>query len=211
LKVIHPFLKFKAFVTNSNDPRAIRQWDKSEISFHNFLDYLDKKVDRFELTYIDLLYISNFKGGNATFNDSEKQVNEKLKIYSTRIKAINEDFNSLSLAVLKTDQIKKLIEQIKGVIILLEGETKIDGFGASYLSALLNAYFPNLIPILDRRVLINLQIVNDDDLDSQKQVKEIKRFYGILIEKVAEISRNQKLTLREIDRQYFIPKIDKKK
>ena len=57
----------------------------------------------------------------------------------------------------------------------MKTSTKIDGIGVSYLSALLNAYFPNLIPILDRRMLINLKLVKRADLvESTKQIKKLK-------------------------------------
>ena len=79
------------------------------------------------------------------------------------------------------------------------------GIGASYLSALLNAYFPSLIPILDRRMLINLRLVKKNDLYENKQIKNIENFYGKLVERSAELLNEGKgNTLRDIDREYFI-------
>ena len=45
-----------------NDKRATTQWDKSSISYKNYQSYIANKPQKFELTLIDLLYISNFKG-----------------------------------------------------------------------------------------------------------------------------------------------------
>ena len=81
--------------------------------------------------------------------------------------------------------------------------TKIDGFSSSYLSALLNAHFPDLIPILDRRLLINLVLVTKSDEDSQGQIKNIKSFYGSLIKRFAEIVKESGKGIREVDREYF--------
>ena len=89
-------------------------------------------------------------------------------------------------------------------------ETRIDGFSVSYLSALLQAYFPSLIPILDRRVLINLHLVSESDRDKQDQIKNIQQFYKPLIEKIAFISKEKKQTLRAIDKDLFVISIEKK-
>jgi hypothetical protein len=42
--------------------KAKTQWLKSAISYDNYNKFIKNKLDKFELTYIDLLYISNFKG-----------------------------------------------------------------------------------------------------------------------------------------------------
>lgn len=78
------------------------------------------------------------------------------------------------------------------------------------MSALLNAYFPNLIPILDRRVLINMKLVSKDDLvKSSKQIKKIEDFYPRLVRSFAELLKaNNGKTIRDIDREYFIRELD---
>jgi len=73
--------------------------------------------------------------------------------------------------------------------------TKIDGFSVSYLSALLSSYFPTLIPILDRRVLINLSLVKTADIDNYGQIKNIQRFYGPLVKKFVELCKNEKTSI----------------
>lgn len=56
--------------------RTLTQWKKSEISLQNYQNYLSRKKDKFHLSIIDLLYILNFKGGNATINEGEHALEE---------------------------------------------------------------------------------------------------------------------------------------
>tara|TARA_R110002167_G_scaffold134051_7_gene319389 strand:- start:8521 stop:8706 length:186 start_codon:yes stop_codon:yes gene_type:complete len=53
------------------DKRAEKQWQKSKYSFENYINYISRKKDKYHLSLLDLLYISNFKGGNATINEPE--------------------------------------------------------------------------------------------------------------------------------------------
>jgi hypothetical protein len=182
------------------------RWDKSEISYQNYQEYIRNKSDYFSLTFIDLLYISNFKGGNATINEKETVINQKLIQYSIGLKEIDKSFHGKKLSDLKLSEIDYLISLVNNIVSLTDKESfhsRIDGFSSSYLSALLNAYFPNLIPILDRRLLINLKLVGDSDKDSQGQIKNIKRFYGSLIKNFSEIVKESGKSVREVDREYF--------
>lgn len=192
-----------------NDISAATKWDKSNISFENYRGYIQTKRNRFDLTLIDLLYISNFKGGNATINEPEDEINYKLAEYSNELSIIGKEFYGRSLIELNSQDIKRLAERILGICILTDKylETNIDGFSVSYLSALLSAYFPDLIPILDRRVLINLQLVTEQDINSQGQIKNIIRFYPQLIEKIASLCKELRLSVREIDRKLFVTNI----
>ena len=193
------------------DKKAETQWEKSNISYKNYRDYIDKKVNRYELTLIDLLFISNFKGGNATINEPERTINTKLISYSKKLRDIENEFNGKTLAILTDEQLKNFVSRINEICNLTckNSVTRIDGFSVSYLSALLQTYFPTLIPILDRRVLINLHIVSESDINKQGQIKNIQQFYKPLIEKIAEISRERGQTVREIDRNLFVIKIEK--
>ncbi|MEI6138554.1 MAG: hypothetical protein WCP85_04795 [Mariniphaga sp.] len=187
------------------DKRAESQWKKSDISYQNYQNYLSKKADRYELTFIDLLYISNFKGGNSTINEIESEINTKLIQYSVGLRNISDHFNEKSLEILKEDEVELLISKVQVIIDLTKkgSENKIDGFSVSYLSALLNAYFPNLIPILDRRLLFNLELVTKPDKDSQDQIKNIQKFYKTLIIKMSELIKEKGETIREVDRRIF--------
>jgi hypothetical protein len=195
------------------DNKATTQWDKSERSYINYRNYITSKVDRFELTLIDLLYISNFKGGNATINEDEPITKNKLKTYSKALKELETKFGTRRLVDLNEVELNNLTDEIKFLCSLTKkpADSKIDGFSVSYLSALLNCYFPDLLPILDRRILINLGIVKDSDINKQGQIIEIERFYKTLIVKMKEKSLQENKTLRQIDRELFIIKIPKMK
>jgi hypothetical protein len=191
------------------DPRAATGWIKSNISFKNYQDYIKAKQDRFKLTLIDLLYISNFKGGNATINEPEDEINYKLRAYTSKFWQIEKEFYNKSLWELDSKEVKRLTDIVLEACDLTDNypDTYIDGFRVSYLSALLNAYFPNLIPIIDRRLLINLQLVTDQDKTKQGQIKNIQMFYHQLIVKIANMSMDMGLSVREVDRKLFIIKI----
>lgn len=194
------------------DKRATTRWINSNVSYKNYQKYIMSKGEkRFDLTMTDLLYVSNFKGGNASIHEEEEIVNDKLKAYSKKLIEIHKMFGERGLSNLIEVECKELIDLLTDACNLTkQKETKIYGIGASYLSALLNAYFPNLIPILDRRMLINLRLVSNDDLvKSTKQIKNIEVFYGKLVERCAELLREGKgKTLRDIDREYFIRVLD---
>ena len=199
-------------MTKTRSKRATTQWINSDISYKNYQSYIINKGERkFDLTMTDLLYVSNFKGGNASIHEEEEIVNDKLKAYSKKLIEIHKMFGERGLSNLIEIEYKELIDLLTDACNLTkQKETKIYGIGASYLSALLNAYFPNLIPILDRRVLINMRLVKNDDLvKSTKQIKNIEVFYGKLVERCAELLREGKgKTLRDIDREYFIRVLD---
>lgn len=193
------------------DKRALTQWTKSEISYKNYQEYITNKTKKFELTLIDLLYISNFKGGNATINEPEQSINKKLGAYSKGLLDISYEFSGNSIATLTNEQLESLIQKTLDICKLTQkdSETKIDGFSVSYLSALINSYFPTLIPILDRRVLISLGLVEGIDIDKFGQIKNIQRFYRPLIIKFAKLSRSENLCVREIDKILFTKKLIK--
>lgn len=197
---------------NSPKNRSLTLWEKSSITYDNYRNYLNKKTNKLQLTLVDLLYVSNFKGGNATINEIENELNEKLKLYSKFLVEINEEFKDKQLRDLSEYELKILNEKVINIFQLVKNtKTKIDGFSFSYLSTLLHFYFPALLPILDRRVLINLEIVNKDNrkqVDKYGQVKNIEIYYEELIRRTKAISQKEKnKSLREIDKELFIIKI----
>jgi hypothetical protein len=200
-------------MTGQPDNKALTQWTKSAISYKNYQDFIDKKNERFKLTLIDLLYISNFKGGNGTINEPESTIEYKLTKYSKILIDINEKFKSKTLHQLSDIEIDKLIILITSICNLTHKTTatKIDGFGISYLSALLSSYFPELIPILDRRVLMNLTLVTTADIDKYGQIKNIQRFYEQLVKKFAQLCKEEQLSVREFDKYLFTTTLTKPK
>lgn len=196
----------------SRDPKTNfeNRWNKMNISFQNYLYYVSNKKT-FKLTLIDLLYISNFKSGNSAIHEKEDIVNKKLENYSTYFEIIKQEFSGKYLSELNLEETEKLCNLIQEIILLTQSENAIDGFKVSYLSALLHAHFPNLIPILDRRILINLNLVNSKDLSNSKpkQVKKIENFFVKLILELKQHQIELKMTLRELDRYYFIQELPK--
>jgi hypothetical protein len=193
------------------DKKSNTQWTKASISYLNYQEYIKKKgEDKFALTLIDLFYISNFKGGNATINENENMVLQKLKSYSSILSEIEKKFKNKKLSDLDIVELNQLIDLVNSICELTNKKTstKIDGFSDSYLSALLSAYFPKLIPILDRRILINLNIVKNKDVNKQGQVKNIRSFYPELLLKIKELSILKNMEIREIDRELFIKKLN---
>ncbi len=91
------------------DRRAEQQWDKSDISYTNYINFIFSKSDKFKLTLIDLLYVSNFKGGYATINEPEETIKEKLVVYGQLFKEINEKFDNRNLNNLDNNEISELI------------------------------------------------------------------------------------------------------
>ncbi len=191
------------------DNRALQQWDKSEISYTNYANYILTKTDKLKLNFIDLLYVSNFKGGYATINEPEELIIEKLSVYGQLFKEINIKFENKKLNKLDNIEILELTNFSDKLIKLTDAKSvyKIDGFSVSFLTTLLHFYFPNLYPILDRRVLNGLKLITEQDLDTQGQVKNLKDFYPKLI--VEFVQKTKHKTIRELDRELFKTKFKK--
>lgn len=186
----------------------INQWQKANISYQNYLDYIGRKEKRFELAYIDLLYVSNFKGGNASINEDEASLNGKLKEYSKHLMAINQEFGVKYLKDLSNEELESLKNKSLSFIRLtLSNSTSIDGFRCSYASAVLHFHFSNLIPILDRRVLNGVGIKVEKN--KQGQVINIERYYPELITRFYNYLRdNPNKSLRDFDKENFIKPIE---
>lgn len=188
------------------DKRAEQQWDKSDISYKNYVNFISSKSDKFKLTLIDLLYVSNFKGGYATINETEETITQKLFAYGQIFIEINAKFDNKKLNNLDNNELTELISFSDKLIKLTDykNENKIDGFSVSFLTTLLHFYFPNLYPILDRRVLNGLKLITESDLDTQGQVKNLKDFYSKLIIEFKQKTENK--TIRELDKELFTAK-----
>jgi len=194
-----------AIVLTMNKPnRASTLWNKASKSLGNYQKYIEGKQTEFELTLVDLLYISNFKGGNASIHEDQEKIDHKLKEYSKVLKLIHEGFYSRSLVQLSDLEMKRLIELAKMFLNLKDNlDTAIDGFKASFLSTILHSHFPDLFPILDRRLLVNMDLVHKIDLSKSKQVRNIGEFYPKLIEKVRDICKASNKSIRKVDEEYF--------
>lgn len=185
------------------DRKAKSRWERLDIALQNYLTYI-KSTDKYELTFIDLLHISNFKGGNSSITENVDRVNEKIKNHSVLLKKIRKIFKSSNLGELDDKDFGILNECINDMIYLSKDQrTSIKGFGVSYFSALYHAHFPNLIPILDRRMLCNSKILDYREVEG-KQIKNIEKYYKKLMQWNKDKMNEAGKTLREIDREYFV-------
>ena len=176
------------------------RWVKMGKSLSNYQAFINKKEDRFRLGLVDLLYISNFKGGNGAIHEHEEDLAKKLVPYSNLLVQISLQFGTLELAQLSNIQTAALIGLLENLpSYTSDAKTSIDGFKISYLSALYHAYFPNLIPILDRRVLIGTSIITKPNQLRNGQVIAIHKYFPELIMKMQLLSRSSGKSLRELD------------
>ncbi|WP_116107630.1 hypothetical protein [Lewinella sp. IMCC34191] len=181
-----------------------KRWENLNVALENYRLYLNRKQGA-ELSIIDLLYISNFKGGNASITEEEASISEKLPEYDKQLNLIRDKFGNAELRDLSESSLKLLIERVEETLQLASSEkTCMRGFGPSYLSALLHVHFPDLIPILDRRILINSGRVKRDDVHRNLQIKDIASHAEKLIRWFHRELQGRPESLRDMDRLLFI-------
>jgi len=122
------------------------------------------------------------------------------------IKRIEEEIQGKDLFQLTENEMKALKELALEFILLSQKEvTKINGFGSSFSSALLHAYFPNLIPILDSRVINGSGIKK---VKKKQQVVDIHKYYEELIEYFWVRISKSKESIRKVDQELFSIPLD---
>lgn len=178
------------------DSRAVKRWRKARRAYAYASARIAERrpAYRFAIDHIDMVLISNFKGGNASIAEPLEALEEKLKAYNTCLLGIAEGFKGKQLRDLKDAQVLKLCGQAADFLQLtLSNATKIDGFGPSYASSLLNIYFPDLLPILDRRVLLAAG-APQVQVNSQGQIRKIEQHHSWLIQEThRRVKRNPNL------------------
>lgn len=183
--------------------KAEARWEMLNVAMSHYQNHIKEKEDHCSLSIVDLLHVSNFKGGNASITEPVKDLPGKLKKYEQALKDIEQSFRGKSLASLEEldkESLKSHCE--KFLSLATASESKIRGFGPSYASALLAAHFIDLIPVLDRRALNGAGI--SVEKDGQGQVKDISSHYGKLIDAFSKkLKKTPKLTLRELDKKWF--------
>lgn len=179
-------------------------WEMLNVAMSHFQDHINAKSDRCALSIVDLLHVSNFKGGNASITEPVATLSKKLMFYESALREIEKNFNGKKLSTLSKDEKTSLIKHCREFLSLSErDESNIRGLGASYASALLAAHFIDLIPVLDRRALNGAGIYTEKD--SQGQVKNISHYYDQLINAFSqELQRSPEMTLRGLDKKWFI-------
>ncbi|MEP6827977.1 MAG: hypothetical protein ABJA10_07870 [Aestuariivirga sp.] len=184
-----------------------KRWENLNEAMVHFRQYISEKPAKTSLSMVDLLHVSNFKGGNASITEPIRQFSGKIKLYECQLEKIEQAFGQRTIGSLNQGEVSQLIELCDGFLSLTKSRnSKIRGFGPSYTSALLASHFPNLIPILDRRILNGATI--ETKLDKAKQVKDIDQHFGELIRACWDTLKTQTgMTLRELDKLWFVKPI----
>ncbi len=185
---------------NIIDEAAERRWQKARHSYGYYQAYIESKPDTYRLGLLDLLYVGNFKGGQATTSEPAGSLRRKLEVYTEALRSIHNDFGARTLRELNNGELGTLINQCDEFLgLTLVPGTHIDGVGASYASALLHFHFPDLLPILDSRVLVGAGIV-PADADEQA---DAHHYPELLTYTHTRLAANQNMSLTELDRELF--------
>lgn len=191
------------------DKRAASNWERARNAYLHYDNYIKRKPDRLALSIVDLLHVTNFKGGSATISEHPDSLNAKLENYERALREADAapEFRR-SLRDLSDDECARAKDRIIRFAALgSTGNAGISGFGVSFASALLHFYFPELVPILDKRAL-NGARVDNMKCDTQNQVKNIIEHYPALIDFFRDQLRlDATLTLRELDRLLFVQEL----
>lgn len=178
-------------------------WEMLNNAMAHYQEYISSKSQRNLLTVVDLLHVSNFKGGNASITEPVGALDQKLMSHEKILGEIEKLYGRKTLASLNEEETEALIILCSRVLeTTKDKKTKIRGFGPSYASALLAAHFMELIPVLDRRILNGAE--TKVEYNSQKQVKNIAQYYGSLIKACQnELQKRNNITLRQLDKEWF--------
>ena len=189
--------------------RAQTQWNRAQHAYDHYTSYLRNKHDPDFLSFTDLVYVANFKGGSATIAEPINSLDAKLKIYSQNLcgirKRVGSNTSLGTLPELDYTEIKDLI--IKFVSLPHTEDFKIFGLGCSFASALLNFQFPDLVPILDKRA-INGSKIEGAIVDKNGNITNLLNIYSALIDYFrAILKKDSAQTLRNLDRELFIQEL----
>jgi hypothetical protein len=180
-------------------------WDRAAHAYEHYLEYVANKPDRHALSFTDLVYIKNFKGGSTIIAEPLATLSPKLQQYEQALRQAAEcrEFSSPLKDVHDSDYALARSRMVAFVAMAQSSRAKINGFGVSFSSALLHFYFPALVPILDRRA-VNGAGLNGIKVDGQDQVTNLLELYPALIDCFrARLKADAKLTLRSLDRHFF--------
>lgn len=192
------------------DNRAAANWNRAQHAYQHYQSYLSAKQDRYALTFTDLVYVKNFKGGSAIIDEPLLRFRHKLGCYEKVLRACAEDISfGLTLATIPNKEYARIRAAIVAFAALPEvDQSDISGFGSSFASALLHFFFPLVVPILDKRAL-NGSGVQGIQVDRYNNVTNLLGLYPALIDNCrCRLQENQELTLRDLDRTLFIERLN---
>jgi hypothetical protein len=182
----------------------MERWDKLNFAFEYLLQFISLKPAeaRYEINSVELALVSNFKGGNNSVAEPLLNLGDKLPQYNRQLSGLAKLIAGRDLRQIQTiDRLGAEASEFLGLT--AHANTKIAGFGPSYASALLAAYFPQTLPIVDRQVLRGAEI--DHDVDGSGQVVSIANYYPMLLRRFRdELEGRPRVSVRELDREWFI-------
>lgn len=191
------------------DPQAENRWDRANHAYEHYHRFIAAKPNPYVLTFADLAFVKNFKGGMALIAEPVDTFAAKLRVYQDAlnacaiIPAFACSFSNMDNA--DYCRVKKAI--VAFATLPTETASHIAGFGSSFASALLHFYFPKIVPILDKRAL-NGSRVHGLRKPSGKIVTNILPLYSALIDAFhARLQQDKRLTLRDLDREWFIERL----
>lgn len=191
------------------DRGAVTRWRNAQQAYEHYQLFISAKPDKYALAFADLVFVTNFKGGNAFISEPVATFAPKLQCYEAALRACAADQSfALTLATIPDPDYSRVHNAIIAFATLPEQSTSdISGFGSSFASALLHFYFPLVVPILDKRAL-NGSGLPGLNVDSNNNVTNLLALYPPLIDNCRErLRQNQQLTLRELDGQLFIEQL----
>lgn len=191
------------------DKQAKTNWCRAQQAYEHYQCFIAAKPSRYALSFADLAFVKNFKGGNAIIAEPVSTFSAKLTIYEKALQACADDSAfSLTLATIAPKDFPRIQKQIVDFVTLPEASAShIAGFGCSFASALLHFHFPLIVPILDKRAL-NGSGIQGLEVDSANNVKNLLDLYPELINYCRACIRKQpSLTLRTLDSQLFIQQL----
>ena len=167
-----------------------------------FRSHVQGKSKLYVLTELDLLYASNFKGGNSSICELPSSIEDKLKRYQEILQKIVVSFGQFQLRDLDVPQVDALGKMARSFLdtTLSEGQ-KIDGFGPAYASAVLAAHLPDLLPVIDKWVLNGAGL-----LKAQKKVpvENIETHYEEFLRLCwLELNKHKQSSLRQLDFKWY--------
>jgi hypothetical protein len=188
------------------DKRAESAWKRAENAYQHYRAYMQDKSPKLVLSITDLVYVKNFKGGSTIIGEPPETIQKKLAPYEALLReadgmpAFQKPLGQLD------DREYEAAKRVMTTFAALPRTSPINGFGVSFSTALLHFYFPEVVPILDRRGLSGAGI--KADVDKQGQVKKLLDWYPDLIAYCrARLRTEPSLTLRALDQSLFIQKL----
>ena len=190
------------------DKKAEKQWDRSQNAYDHYIRFIAGKSDRYTLTFADLVFVKNFKGGSAIIAESVTGLAAKLGYYekASRLYAADPAFCCTLSTILDQDYVRVRDLMVSFADLPNKPASDINGFGCSFASALLHFYFPDVVPILDRRALNGSGIdLKSLPVDNFNNVQNLLAHYPDLIDAFrSQLQSQSGLALRQLDRNFFV-------